>query len=89
MPPINTAWHARHPMPPHATEAQRLRWHLAHQRHCACRPIPESLAKLAAESATPSSPPSRARPAWMTRRPWSVASLDTLRGSGLYARRQL
>src|SRR5450432_3764844 len=27
-------------MPPHASDAQRIAWHLAHQKSCACRPIP-------------------------------------------------
>jgi dihydrofolate reductase len=35
-------------MPRGATEQQRLAWHLEHQRHCNCRPIPKSLAALAA-----------------------------------------
>jgi hypothetical protein len=40
---MNKAWHAAHPMPPKATREQRVRWHAAHLRACACRPVPESL----------------------------------------------
>jgi len=43
MTPAARKWHLAHPMPPKATKAQRLAWHLAHQRHCGCRPIPASL----------------------------------------------
>jgi hypothetical protein len=41
--PINATWHASHPMPPKPTLAQRVRWHLAHAKHCGCRPIPASV----------------------------------------------
>lgn len=34
---INAAWHRAHLMPPGATAAQRLKWHEAHAKHCACR----------------------------------------------------
>jgi hypothetical protein len=37
---LNAAWHRTHPMPARPTLAQRVRWHLAHAKHCACRPIP-------------------------------------------------
>lgn len=30
-------------MPKKATVEQRIAWHAAHQKHCACRPMPESL----------------------------------------------
>ena len=44
---INAAWHKTHVMPPRATPAQRLKWHEAHAKHCACRPFtPEMRAKL-------------------------------------------
>jgi hypothetical protein len=33
-------------MPPRATLAQRLAWHRAHAKHCACRPIPAKLRAL-------------------------------------------
>jgi hypothetical protein len=40
MPPkLNKTWHLQHPMPPKATFEQRVQWHLAHVKHCACRPI--------------------------------------------------
>ena len=41
---MNAAWHANHPMPPNATLAQRLSWHDAHAKHCACRSMPPKLA---------------------------------------------
>ena len=40
---INAAWHATYPMPPMATVEQRIAWHLAHAKHCRCRPIPPKL----------------------------------------------
>jgi hypothetical protein len=39
----NKAWHEKHKMPNSATFAQRVKWHLAHKKNCACRPIPEKL----------------------------------------------
>ena len=41
---MNAAWHSRHPMPKNATLAQRITWHRAHQKHCACPPVPRSIA---------------------------------------------
>jgi hypothetical protein len=43
-PKLNKAWHEKHKMPKKATLEQRIRWHLAHRKHCACRPIPSKLA---------------------------------------------
>jgi hypothetical protein len=43
---MNRAWHERHVMPKHPTVAQRIRWHVAHHKHCACRPIPSRIAAL-------------------------------------------
>ncbi|MEI9910956.1 MAG: hypothetical protein WDO71_15560 [Bacteroidota bacterium] len=42
---INGPWHKNHIMPKNATFEQRMKWHLAHQKHCACRPIPQKLAE--------------------------------------------
>jgi hypothetical protein len=36
---MNTAWHQKHRMPKNATPAQRLKWHDAHAKQCACRPF--------------------------------------------------
>jgi hypothetical protein len=41
---INREWHEQNPMPPKATLAQRIRWHVEHAKHCDCRPMPESIA---------------------------------------------
>ena len=43
---LNKPWHEKHRMPPKATLAERIRWHLAHQKHCRCRPIPGKLAAV-------------------------------------------
>ena len=43
---MNAEWHAAHPMPEDPTVEQRIRWHRAHQKHCACRPIPPKLLAL-------------------------------------------
>jgi len=40
---INKAWHSTHRMPKNATFDQRVKWHLEHQKHCQCRPIPAKL----------------------------------------------
>lgn len=40
---LNRRWHLAHVMPPKATDAQRLKWHLAHAKACGCRPIPKGL----------------------------------------------
>jgi hypothetical protein len=42
---LNKEWHLKHPMPKNPTFEQRVKWHLAHQRHCSCRPIAEKLAE--------------------------------------------
>jgi hypothetical protein len=44
-PKLNKAWHEQHRMPANATLEQRIRWHLEHRKHCACRPIPPKLAE--------------------------------------------
>ena len=46
-PRLNAAWHQGHRMPKAATTAQRLAWHLAHQKNCGCRPMPAKLRALA------------------------------------------
>jgi hypothetical protein len=43
---INEQWHRANPMPPNAKINQRVEWHLAHQKNCACRPVPAKLAEL-------------------------------------------
>ncbi len=40
------AWHRKNRMPKNATFRQRVQWHRAHQKHCACRPIPAKLLEL-------------------------------------------
>jgi len=37
---MNKAWHARNPMPDHATFEDRLAWHERHAKACACRQMP-------------------------------------------------
>ena len=41
---LNKEWHLSHPMPKNPTFDQRVKWHLEHQKHCACRKIPAKLA---------------------------------------------
>ncbi|HJZ93863.1 MAG TPA: hypothetical protein VKE40_23520 [Gemmataceae bacterium] len=43
---MNKDWHAKNKMPKKASQAERLAWHLEHQKACGCRPIPESLRPL-------------------------------------------
>ena len=41
---MNKAWHVKNAMPKNATNDQRIKWHLEHQKNCLCRPIPKKLA---------------------------------------------
>jgi hypothetical protein len=34
---INAVWHKVHRMPKKASTDQRIEWHLAHLKNCACR----------------------------------------------------
>ena len=43
---INAAWHKAHRMPRNATESERLRWHVEHEKQCGCRPMPARLAAV-------------------------------------------
>jgi len=46
VPRLNAEWHKANRMPKNPTVQQRIRWHKAHEKHCACRPIPEKLLAL-------------------------------------------
>lgn len=43
--PINKEWHERNKMPRSASFEERVAWHTEHQKQCACRPIPQKLAR--------------------------------------------
>jgi hypothetical protein len=48
---MNVRWHRTHRMPHNPTAAQRLKWHLAHAKACACRRLTKaSLEKLRAKA---------------------------------------
>jgi hypothetical protein len=58
---INAGWHLRNRMPRNASIDDRIRWHVAHARACACRPIPESVAReIRTRSRRPAASRSRA-----------------------------
>ncbi|MDX1940891.1 MAG: hypothetical protein SFU99_10100 [Saprospiraceae bacterium] len=40
---INKTWHEQNVMPKNPSFEQRVKWHLEHIKHCACRPIPKKL----------------------------------------------
>jgi len=40
---LNAEWHRKNKMPVKATLEQRIEWHLAHVKNCACRGIPDKL----------------------------------------------
>ena len=40
---LNKEWHRLHRMPPRATREERVKWHVAHARACACREVPGSI----------------------------------------------
>jgi hypothetical protein len=42
---INKKWHEKNIMPKNPTLEERMKWHLAHQKNCSCRPIPARLAE--------------------------------------------
>ena len=42
---INREWHSKNKMPKNPTLEQRVKWHLAHQENCTCRPIAGKLAE--------------------------------------------
>jgi len=39
---LNATWHQGHVMPKNATAAQRLAWHLQHEKHCGCRRLSDA-----------------------------------------------
>jgi len=43
---VNKEWHLKNRMPKNAGSEQQLEWHVEHQKHCGCRPMPEGLKKL-------------------------------------------
>ena len=42
---LNKAWHLANKMSKNPTFEQRVKWHLAHQKNCSCRPIDVKLAE--------------------------------------------
>jgi hypothetical protein len=40
---INKEWHLKNKMPPSPTTEARIKWHLEHQKHCSCAPVPKKL----------------------------------------------
>jgi hypothetical protein len=55
---LNATWHRTHRMPARATMAQRIRWHLAHAKHCGCRPIPTTVQAALRRRESPAKKPS-------------------------------
>jgi hypothetical protein len=43
---LSKAWHDAHRMPVRPSSQQRIEWHLAHAKECACRPIPAGVIAL-------------------------------------------
>jgi hypothetical protein len=42
---LNATWHRANRMPKNASLDQRITWHLAHARACACRTLPAGILK--------------------------------------------
>jgi hypothetical protein len=40
---MNAIWHRKHRLRKNAELERRLQWHLQHDVHCGCRPMPRSL----------------------------------------------
>lgn len=57
---MNKPWHDKHVMPKSATTAQRIVWHVEHQKQCGCRPIPKQLRERMEDAMAPR--PSRNAP---------------------------
>lgn len=36
-------WHQENRMPKNPTLKERIEWHMGHQKHCGCRPVPKSI----------------------------------------------
>jgi hypothetical protein len=47
---INAEWHGKNRMPKNPTPAPRVKWHIAHEKACACRTMPASIKALIAAS---------------------------------------
>jgi len=43
---INRKWHLKNKMPKNPSLAEKIKWHIAHAKECACRPVPESIRKV-------------------------------------------
>lgn len=43
---MNKEWHEEHKLAKNATPMERIAWHEAHQKYCACRPTPPSVKKF-------------------------------------------
>jgi hypothetical protein len=57
---MNEAWHRKHRLARGASLGERLKWHVAHQKACACRELPASIrAELGQRGAAPSKPKSK------------------------------
>jgi hypothetical protein len=46
---LNAEWHRANRMPKNPTMAQRVRWHAAHAKACACREMPPGMAREVAK----------------------------------------
>jgi hypothetical protein len=42
---INREWHQKHKMKKNATEKEKIKWHIEHEKNCSCRKMPESIKK--------------------------------------------
>lgn len=42
---INIKWHKTHKLHKSAGLEARIDWHVKHEKHCACRPIPDKIKK--------------------------------------------
>lgn len=43
---INKEWHLKNKMPKNASFEEKVKWHIAHNKNCACRPgVPKKLSE--------------------------------------------
>lgn len=46
MPKMNMKWHDQNKMPKKPTQEQQIKWHLAPQKNCKCRPLPKGIVEI-------------------------------------------
>lgn len=67
---VNRKWHDKNKLPKGAKTKERVKWHLAHAKQCACRPIPAKIQR-SIEKLEAVQPKKSVKPAKTTNKPAS------------------